>query len=88
MITGIVKSDEGIIQLTVMGPARGQQEIRAVIDTGFTDWLTLPTDLIATLGLRWRSIERGLLADGSECVFEVYEGQVVWDGKKRRVLCR
>jgi clan AA aspartic protease len=86
MITGLVKSDEGIIRLTMKGPERRQQEIKAVIDTGFTDWLTLPPDVIAALGLRWRSLERCLLADGSECLFEVYVAKIVWDGKERRVL--
>jgi predicted aspartyl protease len=57
-----------------------------VIDTGHTASLTLPPTLIATLGLRWKSIGRGILGDGSECLFDVYAGKVMWDGKERRVL--
>ena len=86
MITGVVKSDEGRIRLKVKGPRGREQEIEAVIDTGYTASLTLPSALVAALGLRWRSVDRGTLADGSECLFDVYEAKVVWDGKVRDIL--
>ena len=86
MITGVVKADEGRIRLKVNGPRGRQREIEAVIDTGYTASLTLPPALVAALGLRWRSVDRGTLADGSECLFDVYEAKVVWDGKIRDIL--
>jgi predicted aspartyl protease len=42
--------------------------------------------LVNALGLRWRSVDRFTLADGSECIFDVYEAKVVWDGKVRQIL--
>jgi clan AA aspartic protease len=86
MITGAVKSDEGRIRLKVKGLRGREQEVEAVIDTGYTASLTLPPALIAALGLRWRSVDRFTLADGSECFLEVYEAKVVWDGKVRQIL--
>jgi len=86
MITGMVKSDEGRIRLKVKGLRGRVQEVEAVIDTGYSEWLTLPAASVAALGLRWRSVDRATLADGSECLFDVYEANVVWDGKVRRVL--
>ncbi|HBI42252.1 MAG TPA: clan AA aspartic protease [Planctomycetales bacterium] len=86
MIAGVVKSEEGRIRLKVKGTLGREEEFEAVIDTGYTASLTLPPALIAALGLRWRSVDRGLLADGSECLFDVYEAKVVWDGKVRNVL--
>jgi clan AA aspartic protease len=86
MMTGVVTADEGRISLTVIGPRGRQQEVEAVIDTGYTASLTLPAALIAALGLRWQSLDRGTLADGSECLFDVYEANLVWDGKPRRIL--
>ena len=86
MITGVVQSDEGRIRLTVKGSRGREQEVEAVIDTGYTASLTLPPASIGMLGLRWQSLDRGTLADGSECLFDVYEGRVAWDGKVRRVL--
>jgi clan AA aspartic protease len=86
MITRVVKSDEARIRLKVIGQRGREHEIEAVIDSGFTGALTLPPALITTLGLRWRSIDRATLADGSTCVFQVYVGKVLWDGKIRRIL--
>ena len=57
-----------------------------MVDTGYTASLTLRAASIAALGLRWQTVDRVTLADGSECIFAVYEAKVVWDGKLRRIL--
>lgn len=81
MITGIVNADfEPIIPLSVFGFDGKIYTQDAVIDTGFNGWLSLPTDLITRLNLRWKRRGRAILGDGSECVFNVYEAVVVWDG--------
>jgi clan AA aspartic protease len=86
MITGMVKAAEGRIRLKVKGRRGREQEIEAVIDTGYTASLTLPPAVIQELGLRWQTLDRFKLADGSICVFDVYEAKVVWDGKVRQIL--
>ncbi len=86
MIMGTVRAREGRIRLVVRGPRRKEREIEAVVDTGYTAYLSLPPATIASLGLVWKSFGRGILADGSECLFDVYESLVIWDGKERRVL--
>jgi clan AA aspartic protease len=86
MITGVVKSDEARIRIKVKGLRGREREVEAIIDTGYTASLTLPAALIAALGLRFRSVDRALLADGTECLFDVYHGKVIWDRKVRRVL--
>jgi clan AA aspartic protease len=86
MITGIVTvAREAVISLTVRSPSGQEQEIEAVIDTGFDGSLTLPPALITALGLPWRRRGRALLADGNESVFDIYEATVMWDGTARRV---
>jgi len=86
MITGVVTPfHQAIIHLTVRGPMGQEHEIAAAIDTGFDGALTLPPELIAALGLPWRRRGRVLLADGRESLFDVYEGDVLWDGALRRV---
>jgi clan AA aspartic protease len=81
MITGIVNVDfEPIIPLSICG-ADGKVHIQdAIVDTGFNGWLSLPPDLIAELNLKWKRRGRAILGDGSECVFNVYEAVLVWDG--------
>jgi clan AA aspartic protease len=86
MIVGIVQARKPLIRLTICGSRGYQQEIEAVVDTGYTGWLTLLPDMIAALNLRWQSFGRGLLADGSVRAFDVYQAKVVWDGRLRRVF--
>jgi clan AA aspartic protease len=86
VIVGSVNSyREAIIRLVVSGPLGQEQEIDAVVDTGFTGFLTLPLSLIATLNLPFRRRGRAVLADGSESLFDIYEARVLWDGQPRRV---
>ena len=86
MITGVVNANrEAIIRLVVTGPSGQQQNTEAIIDTGFTGFLTLPSALVAALGLSWRSRQPGILADGSVDIFDVYVASVMWDGQPRTV---
>ena len=81
MITGIVNADfEPIISLSLQGADGQIYTQEAIVDTGFNGWLSLPPDLIAQLNLSWKRRGRAILGDGSECVFNVYEAIVVWDG--------
>ena len=86
MISGLVTGDrQAVIHLTVRGPTGQEQEIEAIIDTGFDGCLSLPSSVILSLGLGWRERGRALLADGRESVFDIYEGTVLWDGRARRI---
>lgn len=87
MIIGVVTANrEAVIRLTVRGPDAGPgRRLRAVIDTGFDGWLSLPPTLVSSLGLPWRRRSRALLADGSDSIFDIYEGTVVWDRRRRRI---
>jgi clan AA aspartic protease len=81
MITGIVNVDfEPIIPLSICGSDGKVYTQDAIVDTGFNGWLSLPPDLIAQLTLKWKRRGRAILGDGSECVFNVYEAVLVWDG--------
>ena len=86
MILGNVNtSREAIIQLAVLGENKQKQGIRAIIDTGYTGYLTLPSTVIKNLGLTWYMQQEGILGDGSLCMFNVYEASVIWDGQIRSV---
>lgn len=86
MIHGIVdRSREATIRLVVGDADTERQVIDAVIDTGFTGFLTLPLAVLTALGLEAYSREEGTLGDGSTCIFDVYSGFVIWDGAFRRI---
>ena len=89
MITGIVNEEfEPIISISLCDSdgniytqdAFTQCFQRKIVDTGFNGWLSLSPDLISQLNLKWKRRGRAILGDGSECVFNVYEAVLVWDG--------
>jgi len=86
MIAGVIQADEGRIALKVKGLRGQEHEVEAIIDTGYTGSLTLPPALIQALGLRWQTVDRVRLADGSPCIFDVFKAKVMWDGKVRQIL--
>ena len=61
------------------------QLVNAVIDTGFSGFLTLPTDVISSLNLNWKGRDVATLGDGTSCIFEVYIAVVIWDGQYRTI---
>lgn len=61
------------------------QLVDTVIDTGFSGFLTLPSDIIMTVGFRWEGRDIATLGDGTSCTFEVYTGQVIWNGQYRDI---
>jgi clan AA aspartic protease len=59
--------------------------IDAVIDTGFSGFLTLPAAIIAALDLTWKGRDVATLGDGTRCIFDVYIATVIWDGQYREI---
>ena len=86
MILGTVNDAyEAAIPLTVRGPMGQSREVEAVIDTGFTGFLSLPSALATELGLPFLTNESAFLADGSLVRFNVHDATVLWDGQPRRI---
>lgn len=87
MMQGVVNANcEATIRIVVGGNSMApRQLIDAVIDSGYTGFLTLPQDLIAALALPWTGVDRGTLGDGSEAIFRVYTATVIWDGQYRKI---
>lgn len=75
-----------MIRLPIRGGNAQEQEIEAVLDTGFDGYLTLSDALARTLGLSYHSQVVVTLGDGSERALRQYQATVVWDGQERDVL--
>lgn len=86
MMQGVVNHrGEATIPLVVSNTNRQTQLINAVIDTGYTGFLSLPREIIVTLNLSWTGIDRGTLGDGSEVIFQVYAASIIWDGQYQNI---
>jgi clan AA aspartic protease len=82
MMQGIVNQNcEAIIRVAIGHENAPKQMVEAVIDTGFTGFLSLPMSRISALGLPWHFRDLGTLGDGSEVIFEMYKATVIWDGQ-------
>jgi len=86
MMQGVVNHrGEATMPLVVSNTNRQTQLINAVIDTGYTGFLSLPREIIVTLNLSWTGIDRGTLGDGSEVIFQVYAASIIWDGQYQNI---
>jgi clan AA aspartic protease len=87
MIQGVVNArHEAIVGLRVRGPGGFELDVDAIVDSGFTSSLTLPTAVITALGLARQSGGSAVLADGSVRQFDIFSAEVEWGGSWRAVL--
>jgi clan AA aspartic protease len=72
-----------LVPITVRHPQTSSMiSFDAWIDTGFTSALLLTPGQISTLGLQKSSTVPGVLAGGSQVVFDTYTCQVDWFGRR------
>jgi clan AA aspartic protease len=87
MITGSVLPDgQAVVAVLVRGPTHQVARVQAVIDTGFTDFLSLPVSAIAKLGLLRQDEGSCVLADGSRAPMNIYAAEIEWMGVWRPIL--
>ena len=86
MIEGAVNAAlEAVVTLSLQGAERRTQEVEAVVDTGYTGFLTLPPALVNELELPFAYVGRAFLANDDEVELDVHEVTVLWDGQLRRI---
>ena len=82
MMQGWVNQNcEAMLPIVVGRANNPTQLVEALIDTGFTGFLSLPLSMIESLGLPWIFSDSVTLGDGSEVVFQMYRATVIWDGQ-------
>jgi clan AA aspartic protease len=75
---------EAVISLVIEYNNR-LKSINAVIDTGFTGFLSLPQSIIDELELPWSYSDFATLGDGSETLFDVHDATIIWNGQFRAI---
>jgi clan AA aspartic protease len=85
MMQGYVNENYEAVLTVVVKNGNKLKSINAVIDTGFTGFLSLPIAIITELDLSWNYRDRGTLGDGSETLFDIYDAMVIWNGQYREI---
>jgi clan AA aspartic protease len=86
MISGYVNSElEPIIVLTIKGPSGKELSVEAVVDTGYSGYLTLAPDQVRLLSLPFEREGTAELADGSWCMFDMYAAEILWDEQAKHI---
>lgn len=76
---------EAIVQFVVIGKNQKRKSIKAIIDTGYSGSLILPSEMIKELDLICYATQEGVLGNGSVHRFNVHEASVIWDGKVQSI---
>ena len=86
MILGRMRSEsEAAITLAVRAESGAARSVEAIVDTGFDGFLSLSPDMVRSLGLIECAIVFAELANGQETLVRVFEAEVEWDGRARRI---
>ena len=82
MMTGQVIGRHALLPVTFRLTDRPDLTIEYVVDTGYTDYLTLPRAAVAAMGLYFLHRIPADLADDSTVEIEVYRASIVWHGRE------
>ena len=86
MIAGVVNSRyEFRICVPVLSRDGAERGIDAVLDTGFSGFLSLPRAVIDECGLTWRTFGRAVLADNRVETFDLYDAILMLDGRPKHI---
>ncbi|MEH1886522.1 clan AA aspartic protease [Nostoc sp.] len=85
MISGIVKNGRATVNIIFRLTNKPDFTIEFVIDTGFTEFLSLPPAAVTLLGFPFVYEMYANLADKSNVILPVYQGNIIWNGEEREV---
>ncbi len=89
MVTGRVNAYganlQPVAEVFVYGQSNTRARVQAVVDTGFTQHLTLPVGAISTLNLEFAFKEKLTMANDEPINTDVYTASIDWGGRKRQV---
>lgn len=85
MTSGEVRNLHALLPIAFRLPRKPDISIEFVIDTGFTDQLTLPIEAIIAMDLPLLARIPADLADGSTIEMSMHEATILWHGLERQV---
>lgn len=85
MMTGTVLRRQATLPVTFRLPAQPNMTLEFVVDTGFTEYLTLPKAAVAAMSLPFLYSERASLAEGTDVLLAVHGAIILWSGIERSI---
>lgn len=85
MMTGSVVSRHASLAVAFLLSGQPDLSIEFVVDTGFTDYLTLPPAAVTAMGLPFLYHMSAALADDSTVEIPVYLAAILWNGIPKEV---
>ena len=82
MMVGEVVNRRAILPITFVLHDRGRLNIEFVLDTGYTDYITLPTSAVSAMRFPFRHRVSVRLADGSRIEINVHVATIIWHGRE------
>jgi predicted aspartyl protease len=77
MMEGVVNANFEATITVVAGKGKNLKSTKAVIDTGFSGFLSLPIAIITELDLQWKYSDWATLGDGNKAFFDIYQKAAV-----------
>ncbi|MHC5726296.1 MAG: clan AA aspartic protease [Nostoc sp.] len=85
MISGIVKNGRATVDIIFRLPNQPDFTIEFVIDTGFTEFLSLPPTAVTLLGFPFVYDMYANLANNSNVILPIHQATIIWNGEQREV---
>jgi clan AA aspartic protease len=85
VISGLVSNGYATVPVIFRLSDRPDFSIQFVIDTGFTDYLCLPSEAVAVLNLPFLYDLPANLANNSNVILSVHKAIIVWHKEEREV---
>lgn len=84
-MSSIFKNGRATVNVIFRLPNQPDFTIDFVIDTGFTEFLTLSPEAVSLLGFPFVYDMYATLADNSTVILPVHQATIIWNGKERVV---
>ncbi len=85
MMRGVTIRRQATLPVTFRLPGQPDFTLEFVVDTGFTDFLTLPPAAVTAMRLPFDHQETAGLADGSTIRLDVHTATILWNNIERQV---
>ncbi len=85
VITGTVREGRMLFPVTFFVDGQPGITIQFVVDTGFSEYLSLPIEAVRSLRLPLIYDMEAVLADGSSRIVDIYNAIIFWNGIERVV---